>query len=70
VISNTSPILTFNELLDIEAPEKIKLDFKSRRMGTSAFVIYLGLDRTPEQLGIHVPSMFISRTTVRKKFTM
>ena len=63
VISNASPILTFNELLDIEAPEKIKLDFKSRRMGTSAFVIYLGLDRTPEQLGIHVPSMFISRTT-------
>jgi prolycopene isomerase len=25
VISNASPILTFNELLDIEAPEKIKL---------------------------------------------
>ncbi len=62
VISNASPILIFNELLDTPAPQKIQQDFKSRRMGTSAFVIYLGLDCTPEHLNINAPSTFISST--------
>jgi len=60
VISNTSPIHTFNELLDAETPpEQVANDFKSRRVGTSAFVLYLGLDCTPEEIGISAASTFI-----------
>jgi len=63
VISNSSPLITFNELLDLEQPpETITRDFRSRRMGTSAFVIYLGLDCTPEDIGVTTPSSFIAST--------
>ena len=62
VISNASPILVFNEMLDQPSPLQVQQDFKSRRMGTSAFVIYLGLDCAPEQLNITAPSTFISST--------
>ena len=59
VISNTSPLHTFNELLDIPAPKQAANDMKSRRIGTSAFVLYLGLDCTPQDLGITAASNFI-----------
>lgn len=63
VVSNASPLITFNELLDLEQPPlPIQQDFKSRRMGTSAFVIYLGLDCTPEELGVTTASSFIYQT--------
>jgi phytoene dehydrogenase-like protein len=59
VISNTSPQHTFNELLDIPTPKQAADDMKSRRLGTSAFVLYLGLDCSPEELGITAASNFI-----------
>lgn len=60
VVSNASPLTTFNELLDIDQPlQAVQQDFKSRRMGTSAFVIYMGLDCTPEELGVTTASTFI-----------
>ncbi|MBV7562721.1 NAD(P)/FAD-dependent oxidoreductase [Pseudomonas sp. sia0905] len=63
VVSNASPLITFNELLDLEQPPlPIREDFKSRRMGTSAFVIYLGLDCTPQELGVTTASSFIYET--------
>ncbi|SIP93784.1 NAD(P)/FAD-dependent oxidoreductase [Aquipseudomonas alcaligenes] len=63
VVSNASPLITFNELLDLDRPPlKIQQDFKSRRMGTSAFVIYLGLDCTPQELGVTTASSFIYET--------
>lgn len=63
VVSNASPLITFNKLLDIETlPLPVQQDFKSRRMGTSAFVIYLGLDCTPQELGIDTASSFIYET--------
>lgn len=63
VVSNASPLITFNELLDSEQPPlAILQDFKSRRMGTSAFVIYLGLDCTPQELGVTTASSFIYET--------
>ncbi|NWE77789.1 phytoene desaturase family protein [Pseudomonas yamanorum] len=63
VVSNASPLITFNELLDLDrAPPKIQQDFKSRRMGTSAFVIYLGLDCTAQELGVSTASSFIYET--------
>lgn len=65
VVSNASPLITFNELLDLDRPPlKIQQDFKSRRMGTSAFVIYLGLDCTPQELGVTTASSFIIYETL------
>lgn len=63
VVSNASPTMTFHELLGMERlPQDVAEDFKSRRMGTSAFVIYMGLDCTPQELGVTVPSTFIYST--------
>lgn len=63
VLSNASAPTTFNELLDLEQPPpEVKQDFASRRMGTSAFVIYMGLDCTPQELGITTASSFIGET--------
>ena len=60
VISNTSPIHTFNELLDTEKPpEQASQDLKSRRLGTSAFVLYIGLDCSPEEIGVTAASNFV-----------
>ena len=59
VISNSSPLHTFNELLDIPTPKQAANDMKSRRIGTSAFVLYLGLDCTPDELGVTAASNFI-----------
>jgi prolycopene isomerase len=62
IISNASPIQTYYELLDIDAaPDKVVRDMKSRRIGTSAFVLYLGLDCLPEKLGITSASTFINQ---------
>lgn len=62
VVSNASPIHTYHELLDMpKAPEQASRDLKSRRLGTSAFVLYVGVDCPPEQLGIKCASTFISR---------
>jgi phytoene desaturase len=63
VVSNASSIITYNELLDHDKPPiAVQEDFKSRRMGTSAFVIYMGLDCTPEQLGVTAASNFLCST--------
>ncbi len=60
VVSNASPLITYHELLDLETPPaSVQLDFKSRRMGLSAVCLYLGLDCTPEDLGITTASTFV-----------
>lgn len=62
VISNASPMHTYHELLDKPSlPEQTSRDLKSRRIGASAFVLYLGMDCTPEQLGITSASTFINQ---------
>lgn len=60
VVSNASPIHTYHELLDMpKAPDQVGQDLKSRRLGTSAFVLYVGTDCPPETLGIENASTFI-----------
>lgn len=63
VVSNASSIVTYNELLDV-APlnESVHTEFKSRRIGTSGFIVYLGLDCAPEDIGVTTASNFISTT--------
>ena len=68
VVSNASSIITYNELLDHDHPPlQVSEDFKSRRMGTSAFVIYMGLDCTPQELGVTAASNFICLTQDEEK---
>lgn len=68
VMSNASSPVTYYDLLDTDKnQESIKQDFKSRRMGTSAFVVYLGLDCTPEDLGIKTASTFITEELDEEK---
>lgn len=60
VVSNASPLITFNELLDQETPPaEVQQDFKSRRKGVSAVCLYLGLDCRPEDVGITTASTFV-----------
>ncbi|WP_394130124.1 phytoene desaturase family protein [Shewanella maritima] len=59
VVSNASPIHTFNELLDVPTPKQASQDMKSRRLGTSAFVLYIGLDCEPSDIGVTAASSFI-----------
>lgn len=68
VVSNASSIITYNELLDHEHPPiQVSEDFKSRRMGTSGFVIYMGLDCTPQELGVTSASNFVCLTQDEEK---
>jgi prolycopene isomerase len=63
LISNASAISTYVDLLDTEImPMDIQKDFKSREIGTSAFCLYLGLDKTPTELGIKNASTFLTNT--------
>lgn len=60
IVSNASPIHTYYDLMKMEeVPDDVATDLKSRRIGTSAFVLYLGLDCSPEKLGINTASTFI-----------
>ncbi|WP_146346584.1 phytoene desaturase family protein [Phaeobacter marinintestinus] len=63
VVSNASSVLTYNQLLDRpELAKNAREDFKSRRMGVSGFVLYMGLDCTPEDLGLEAATNFIATT--------
>ncbi|MFF5521813.1 phytoene desaturase family protein [Streptomyces coeruleorubidus] len=58
VISNASLPMTYAMLGD--APASIRDDLATRRIGTSAFVLYMGLNATPSQLGFTTGTGFIS----------
>ena len=61
VISNASQTLVYNKLIypKSEVPEIAYKEVNSRIHGLSAFVVYLGLDKSAEELGIKEYSYFI-----------
>jgi prolycopene isomerase len=60
VIACCSPNAVFGEMLDeAEVPERQRRMVNARRFGGRAFVLYLGLNRTAEQLGLSDYSYFI-----------
>jgi phytoene dehydrogenase-like protein len=64
VISNTSPIATYLKLIGQDkVPTSALTDMASRTLSPSAFVIYLGLDGTPEEVGIKRSSTFLAMDT-------
>jgi phytoene dehydrogenase-like protein len=61
VISNVSPALVYSQLISprSEVPEIAFQESNARVNGVSAFVVYLGLDATPEALGLKEYSYFV-----------
>jgi len=61
VISNASKISTYFEMIDAEnLPREARDEMKGSVLGPSAFTIYMGLDRTPEELGVQDSTTFMS----------
>jgi prolycopene isomerase len=62
VVSNASVISSFVDLMDPEdVPAETLQMLGSRTIGPSAFNVYCGLDRSPEDLGIEICSQFVVR---------
>ena len=61
VISNASPTLVYNQMISPahELPAAAYQECNTRLHGVSAFVVYLGLDATFEELGIDEYSIFV-----------
>lgn len=54
VVANLSPHLVYGSMISPQnaVPEEALKNTAARRLGTSAFVLYLGLDRSPEELNL------------------
>jgi prolycopene isomerase len=60
VISDASKLTTYYELLDPEkAPDHIKAELRQVSLACSAFILYLGLDAPPEEIGFTHSTNFI-----------
>ncbi|MFJ9691428.1 phytoene desaturase family protein [Kitasatospora sp. NPDC101183] len=63
VVSNASSVATYTRLLDRSAvPDTVVRDLSSRRIGVSAFVLHMGLDATPAELGFGTSTHFVNAT--------
>ncbi|MGD0276975.1 MAG: FAD-dependent oxidoreductase, partial [Syntrophales bacterium] len=69
VISNASPNLVYNRLIDPQSvlPEGAFKLTNARKIGASAFVVYLGLDASPDKLGIDSYGYFIGENMDTEK---
>jgi len=64
VIANVSPTLVYNHLFDPakEVPPEALQECNARVDGVSAFVVYMGLDAPPDELGLKEYSYFVYRS--------
>lgn len=64
VVSNANQHLVYNQLIypKSEVPPIAYKTCNARKVGFSAFVVYLGLDKSPKELGINEYSYFIYST--------
>jgi phytoene dehydrogenase-like protein len=62
IVSNASPPVVFNGLIypKNEVPREAFQNLNARTLGVSTFVVYLGLNASPEKLGLDDYSYFIS----------
>jgi prolycopene isomerase len=62
VICNVAPTLVFNRLItpQKEVPSEARRLINARRHGVGTFIVYLGLNKAPEELGLNAYSYFIS----------
>lgn len=61
VVSNASLPLTYGMLEDV--PSAVRDDLATRRVGVSAFVLHMGLDATPAELGFTTSTGFVNLDT-------
>jgi phytoene dehydrogenase-like protein len=69
IIADCSPNAVFGDMMDLkDVPERQRRMINAREFGARAFVIYLGLNRTAEELGIKDYSYFLyeSMDTVKE----
>ncbi len=63
VFSNVNPICTAMKMLpQEEVPEKYKKEIYAPEIGVSAVSVYLGLNASPEELGLNAHETFINET--------
>lgn len=68
IIADCSPNAVFGEMMDeAHVPERQKRMVNARRLGGRGFVVYLGLNRTAQQLGLKDYSYFIYESMDTKK---
>lgn len=64
VVSNAGTLTTYRDLMDLdEVPDGVFKTLGAASVSTSAITCYLGLDATPETLGIRTATNFITTTT-------
>jgi len=64
VISNASQVSTYTELIDPQdVPDAINTEMRGRRLSTSAFTMFVGLDCEPAELGITESTNFLMANT-------
>jgi phytoene dehydrogenase-like protein len=64
VLSNASPLATYLQLIDPEhVPDQVHMEMRGRSLSPSGFVLYMGLDCEPGELGIHDSTSFIMSNT-------
>lgn len=63
IISNIIPDVVYAKMIDpAVVPKRATKLSNARQLGTSGFLVYLGLNKSPEELGIKDYSVFISST--------
>jgi phytoene dehydrogenase-like protein len=61
VVSNISSPVMYNELIGIDSTPKEKYDeMRGSTIGPSSFTLYIGMDCTPAELGIHETTNFVA----------
>ena len=64
VISNASQVSTYTELIDPQCvPDAVNNEMRGRRLSTSAFTMFVGLDCEPAELGITESTNFLMANT-------
>ncbi|BAD57938.1 phytoene desaturase family protein [Nocardia farcinica] len=61
VVSNASLPTTYGMLDGIDVPQAVRNDLSTRRIGVSGFVLHMGLDATPAELGFTTSTTFVNR---------
>jgi len=60
VVSNISPLVTYTQLIDADqVPAGVSVEMRRRNLGPSAFVLFMGFDCEPAELGITESTNFI-----------
>ncbi|WP_100522920.1 phytoene desaturase family protein [Mycobacteroides abscessus] len=63
VVSNVSLPVTYGMVENLPIPTQVSSDLASRRLGVSGFVLHMGLDATPTELGFTSSTTFVNADT-------